>query len=428
MKFTVILVLLVAVWAACAMLWPRLTVAESSQAATGNASDPDLGSHPMNTEQATFAAGCFWGVESAFRHTPGVVATEVGYTGGTTFNPTYRQVCTDSTGHAESVLVTYDPTKVSYAELLDAFWTCHDPTEVDRQGPDFGTQYRSVIFYHNAEQEKLAEESMKEVNDSKVFDEPIATQVVEAGKFYSAEDYHQQYFEKMGSGATCHVGPVKVHTQLAEKAKAARLAADAAAKSAPTTQPVTQPSSGQPGSSDASHAAGYVLPDASKAACSINNASACGTAPWTELSDAELRKRLTPEQYQIARQAGTERAFTGKYWNDHRSGIYYCAVCGQPLFSSDTKFDSGTGWPSFYEAITPDAVIEKTDATYGMRRTEVLCTRCKSHLGHVFDDGPAPTGERFCMNSAVLNLVVGPTKLGEVPSTQPTTEPSAATK
>lgn len=140
-------------------------------------------------------------------------------------------------------------------------------------------------------------------------------------------------------------------------------------------------------------------------ACSINQPGNCGEVHWQERTEAEWKKLLTPEQYQIAREAGTERAFTGKYWNTHTKGVYHCAVCDQPLFSSDTKFDSGTGWPSYYQPVTPNAVVSKSDSSLGMERTEVLCSRCGSHLGHVFNDGPKPTGLRYCMNSAVLNLV-----------------------
>jgi peptide methionine sulfoxide reductase msrA/msrB len=290
-------------------------------------------------------------------------------------------VCTDETGHAEAVLVTYDPSRVSYAELLDTFWTAHDPTTKDSQGPDFGTQYRSAIFFHDAEQEKTARASIKEVDGSHVFRSKIVTQVVPAGKFYTAEEYHQQYFEKQGSAASCHTGIAKVHTQLAKDAAAARVAKYSAAGA-----------SCDPANPDAS----------------------CGTSHWKALSDAELRAKLTPEQYAIARQAGTEQAFTGKYWNDHRPGVYHCAVCGQELFDAKTKFESGTGWPSFFQPLTPGAVIEKTDGSHGMERTEVLCSQCQSHLGHVFDDGPKPTGKRYCMNSAVLDLAVN-----AKPSTQP---------
>ena len=322
----------------------------------------------METEQATFAAGCFWGVEAAFSKIPGVFSTAVGYTGGHLENPNYRQVCTGRTGHAEAVLVTFDPKRVSYAELLDAFWSCHDPTTVDRQGPDVGPQYRSAIFVENDAKEQIAKASMKEVDDSKVFRRKIVTQIAPVGKFYSAEDYHQQYFEKQGMAETCHVGVAKVHTKLAQAASEQRT---------------------------------------SGGACGVDGSqSVCGTSHWKAMSDEELRRKLTPEQYQIARQAGTERAFTGKYWNEHRAGTYRCAVCEQPLFSSETKFDSGAGWPSFWSAIDPGAVTENADNSHGMRRVEAVCSRCKSHLGHVFDDGPAPTGRRYCINSAVLDLAV----------------------
>jgi peptide methionine sulfoxide reductase msrA/msrB len=318
----------------------------------------------MKTELATFAAGCFWGVEATLAKVHGVISAVSGYIGGKTVDPTYEDVCTDRTGHAEAVQVTFDPTKVSYPVLLDAFWSLHDPTTVDRQGPDIGSQYRSAIFYHSPEQKKLAEASLEEVEDSHIFKRKIVTQIVPAGTFYPAEEYHQKYFERRGHAASCHAGVAKVHTKLADEAEKKRLA---------------------------------------QVSCGSDEASACGVDHW-QVSDEELRKKLTPEQYAIARQAGTERAFTGKYWNDHRKGIYRCAVCGQDLFESSTKFDSGTGWPSFYQPIHQGAVEEDADNSHGMRRVEVLCSRCKSHLGHVFDDGPRPTGLRYCMNSAVLDL------------------------
>jgi peptide-methionine (S)-S-oxide reductase len=155
--------------------------------------------------KATFAAGCFWGVESAFRQVPGVIATAVGYTGGQTKNPTYKEVCSDRTGHAEALLVEYDPAQVSYEQLLDVFWEIHDPTQLNRQGPDHGSQYRSAIFVHDAEQEKAAKASKERLTQSGKYRKPIVTEVVPAGEFYMAEDYHQQYFEKRGIAPTCHV-------------------------------------------------------------------------------------------------------------------------------------------------------------------------------------------------------------------------------
>lgn len=156
------------------------------------------------TQTATFGAGCFWGVEAAFRRVPGVIDTAVGYSGGHTLNPTYRDVCTDETGHTEVVQVTFDPAKVSYEQLLAAFWQLHDPTQVNRQGPDFGTQYRSAIFFHSREQETAAKKSKAALEASAKFRRPIATEITPAGSFYRAEEYHQRYLEKRGA-ASCHI-------------------------------------------------------------------------------------------------------------------------------------------------------------------------------------------------------------------------------
>jgi peptide-methionine (S)-S-oxide reductase len=155
-------------------------------------------------EKATFAAGCFWGVEATFRALPGVISTRVGYIGGHTENPTYKEVCTDRTGHAEAVEVDFDPTKISYNDLLKVFWENHDPTQVNRQGPDWGTQYRTAIFFHSPEQQAQAQASKDALDKSHRYSKPIATQIVPAVKFYEAEDYHQQYLEKRGL-ASCHV-------------------------------------------------------------------------------------------------------------------------------------------------------------------------------------------------------------------------------
>jgi peptide-methionine (S)-S-oxide reductase len=154
--------------------------------------------------KATFAAGCFWGVEATFRQMPGVISTRVGYIGGNTANPTYKQVCTDTTGHAEAVEIDYDPAKLSYDKLLDVFWENHDPTQLNRQGPDWGKQYRSAIFFHTPEQEAAAKASKQQLENSHRFSKPVVTQIVPAETFFEAEDYHQQYLEKKGL-ASCHI-------------------------------------------------------------------------------------------------------------------------------------------------------------------------------------------------------------------------------
>lgn len=314
----------------------------------------------MNTEKATFAAGCFWGVESTFRKVPGVLSTQVGYSGGRTVNPTYQQVCSDRTGHAEAVEIAYEPSKVSYQALLEVFFENHDPTTSNRQGPDFGSQYRSVVFFHNPQQQRLAQAEKERRDRCGQYVGPIVTEIVAAGPFYRAEQYHQQYYQKQGVSWSCHFGNGK-------KANAVE-------------------------------------------SCTTGPSASCGVTHWQSKSEEEWRKILTPEQYHIARQAGTERAFSGKYWNTHSKGVYHCAACGQALFSSQTKFESGTGWPSFWQSINDKAVTTLSDSSQGMTRTEVRCSQCGAHLGHVFDDGPPPTGLRYCLNSAVLNLVAGEPK------------------
>ena len=158
----------------------------------------------IQTDTATFAAGCFWGVQAEFDKVKGVVKTTVGYTGGRTEHPTYQQVCTDKTGHAEAVQVVYDPDTVSYEQLLDVFWSIHDPTTKNRQGPDYGSQYRSAIFYHSSAQQATAVTSKEKLDKSGKLKRPVVTEITAAGKFWPAEEYHQKYFEKHGGGS-CHI-------------------------------------------------------------------------------------------------------------------------------------------------------------------------------------------------------------------------------
>lgn len=309
---------------------------------------------PEGLETAEFALGCFWGAERLFWQLEGVYSTASGYTGGFTPNPTYEEVCSGRTGHAEAVLVVYDPEKISYKDLLKVFFEAHDPTQGMRQGNDVGTQYRSAIYYMNDEQRRIAEATRDAYNAElrRAGLDAITTEIAPMGPFFYAEDYHQQYLHKVphgycglaGTGVTC---PIPTSTE-------------------PNTSDELQP-----------------LPS----------------------TDEEWRARLTPAQYAVLRQAGTERPFSGKYVDTEEDGLYRCAACGNTLFDSGVKFHSGTGWPSFTEAISPDAVEILEDRSHGMVRMEVRCARCHSHLGHLFNDGPREAGgKRWCMNSLALDF------------------------
>lgn len=311
-------------------------------------------------ETAIFAGGCFWSMESAFEKVYGVIDVVSGYTAGRSKNPTYATYAAN--GHVEAVRVTYDASRVSYADLLDEFWRHTNPADAGGQFFDRGPNYRTVIYWKSEKERAAAEASKAELARSGRFPSPIATEISREMPFYPAEEYHQDYAKR---------NPLDYERYRVGSGRDAFFARVWGATAA-----------NDPGA-----------PPSAK------------NGVWKKPGAAQLRKTLTGLQFEVTQEEGTEPAFGNEFHDSKSQGIYVDVVSGEPLFSSTDKYDSGTGWPSFTRPLVPANVIQRTDTGYGMVRTEVRSRYADSHLGHLFDDGPQPTGLRYCMNSAAMRFV-----------------------
>lgn len=318
----------------------------------------------QETKSAYFAWGCFWCMEGIFEAQDGVSAAISGYIGGTSDTANYRDVSSWNTLHREGVQVVYDPDKISYDTLVELFWTQIDPTDEGGQFADRWYHYTTAIYYDGNEEKQIAESSKKSLEDSWKFEIGIATKILEVEPFYPAEDYHQDYYKKSA-----------LRYNLYKK-----------------------------GSGRGS----FIDENWKKRIDELSNSGA--NTLWAQLeatyNDDELKKRLTPLQYEVTQKDGTEPPFKNEYWDNKEPGIYVDVVDGTPLYSSLDKFDSGTGWPSFTKPINEESLTTTTDTRFFMTRTEVRSASSDAHLGHIFNDAPAELwGIRHCINSASLRFV-----------------------
>ena len=313
------------------------------------------------TQKVTLAGGCFWCMEAPFEKLDGVKSAVSGFMGGKIKNPSYKQVAQGGSGHLEVVQITYDSDKVSFEDLLQVFWRNINPTDAGGQFVDRGDQYSTAIFYYSPEQENAAKTSKLNLNKTPRFSGKIITPIRKASDFYPAEDYHQDFYKK---------------STIKYKYYRYRSGRDE-----------------------------YLDKTWGKDREYSPKKKGTKMSKYTKPDDKKLKETLTPLQYKVTQKEGTERPFKNEYWDNKKEGIYVDVTTGEPLFSSQHKYKSGTGWPSFYKPIVPDYIVEKEDRGLFSVRTEIRSKVGDAHLGHVFKDGPEPSGLRYCMNSAAMKFI-----------------------